>query len=403
MNKIDYHEATEMLIRNVTPIGICTVDVNNMQGRILAEDIIAEENVPYFAKSPYDGYAFYSGDTSGASKENPVTLKVIENIKAGQPARLEITENTAIRIMTGAPIPEGADAICKYEDTEFTETEVTLFRSYGPGENVITIGEDIRRGTVLAKAGTVIDIGIIGTAASLGLNELKVYKIPVAGIISTGDEIADLNEDLPFGKIRNSNSHTIAAALKNLGFCTKYLGRAKDDVNEIAALITKGEADCDIIISTGGVSVGDYDLVPDAMKLKGYNILAEGVIMKPGMACAYGIRDGKLLLALSGNPASALTNLQCVCAPALRKLTGLGKYRHKIIPMILKRDFKKGSNSIRFIRGMTDYEDGRVILNVSPDQGNIVISSAIGCNAYGMIPPGQAPVLSGETIEGFIV
>jgi molybdopterin molybdotransferase len=139
------------------------------------------------------------------------------------------------------------------------------------------------------------------------------------------------------------------------------------------------------------------------MKLKGYNILAEGVIMKPGMACAYGIRDGKLLLALSGNPASALTNLQCVCAPALRKLTGLGKYRHKIIPMILKRDFKKGSNSIRFIRGMMDYEDGRVILNVSPDQGNIVISSVIGCNAYGIIPPGQSPVLSGETIEGFIV
>ena len=124
--------------------------------------------------------------------------------------------------------------------------------------------------------------------------------------------------------------------------------------------------------------------------------------MKPGMACAYGVRDGKLLLALSGNPASSLTNLQCICTTALRKLTGLGDYRHKIIQMTLKKDFKKGSNAVRFIRGALELKEGKAFLNASYDQGNIVISSAINCNAYGIIPPNVSPVLSGETVEGFV-
>lgn len=402
MGKTDYKEATELLIENVSPIGTCMAGLDDLYGRILAEDLLAGEDVPYFAKSPYDGYAFRADDTSDCSKETPVTLKVIENIKAGQCAKNEVISGTAVRLMTGAPLPKGADAICKYENTFFTESEVTLFRPYAAGENVITIGEDFKKGTVLATKGTRVDIGIIGTASSLGFNEIKVYKRPIAGILSTGDEIVDPEEEMPYGKIRNSNRYTIAAALNQLGFDTVYLGRADDNVTAIAELISKGEKIADIIVSTGGVSVGDYDLVPDAMEQKGYRIFTRGVNMKPGMACAYGVRDGKLLFALSGNPASSLTNLQCICAPALRKLIGLSDYGHKVIQMTLKKDFKKGSNAVRFIRGALELKEGKAFLNASYDQGNIVISSAINCNAYGIIPPNVSPVLSGETVEGFL-
>ncbi|MCR4842242.1 MAG: molybdopterin molybdotransferase MoeA [Eubacterium sp.] len=403
MGKCDYKYATEVLVNNVVPTGICSVGLNELYGRILAEDLVAEENVPAFARSPYDGYAFRACDTAGASEERPVTFKVIENIRAGQVAEKEVTENTAIRLMTGAPIPKGADAVCKYEDTVFTDTEVTISAGYKSGANVVAEGEDIKLGTTLAKAGTRIDIGIIGTAASLGLSAVKVYIKPKAGIISTGDEIVAPGEELPYGKIRNSNSHTIAAALRQLGFETVYLGHARDDVDEICDLIARGEEDCDLIVSTGGVSVGDYDLVPDAMEKKGYSIPVGGVKMKPGMACAYGVKDGRLMLGLSGNPASSLTNLQCVCAPALRKMTGLSEYGHRLIKMELADDFRKGSNGVRFIRGRLDFVDGRVVLRASQDQGNIVMSSVIDCNAYGIIAPDRAPVYAGEIIDGFIV
>ncbi|MCR5748193.1 MAG: molybdopterin molybdotransferase MoeA [Lachnospiraceae bacterium] len=403
MEKCDHKEAVSILTDNISTTEICTVSLDDMYGRILAEDIVAKENVPAFARSPYDGYAFRAMDTLTASKEEPVKLKVLENIRAGQVAENEVLKNTAIRLMTGAPIPEGADCVCKFEDTVFTDEEVRIDHPYSKGENVISEGEDIKKGTLLAKAGERIDVGIIGTAASLGTGKIKVYKRPLAGIIATGDEIVGADDWLPYGKIRNSNSHTIAAALSQMGIDSVYLGHAKDSVSEIEDLISKGEVSCDVIISTGGVSVGDYDLVPDAMEKKGYRILVNGVKMKPGMACAYGIKDGRLMLGLSGNPASSLTNLQCICAPALRKLQGLKAYDHKIIKMLIREDFTKGSNGVRFIRGSAGFDDGRVVLKIQSDQGNIVISSMIGCNAYGIVPKDRIPVFAGDIIEGFLI
>ena len=403
MGKTDYKEAMELLIENVSPIGTCMVGLDDLYGRILAEDLLSGEDVPYFAKSPYDGYAFRAGDTSECSKENPVTLKVIENIKAGQCAKNEVISGTAVRLMTGAPLPKGADAICKYEDTSFTESEVTIFRPYAAGENVIMIGEDFKKGTVLATKGTRVDIGIIGTASSLGFNEIKVYKRPVAGILSTGDEIVDSEEEMPYGKIRNSNRYTIAAALNQLGFDTVYLGRADDNVTAIAELISKGEEIADIIISTGGVSVGDYDLVPDAMEGSGYEILVRGVRMKPGMACADGLKEGKVMLALSGNPASSLTNLQCICYPALKKLAGYRDYDHKLIKLKLKNECKKAGKGTRFLRGRLELTDGEAFLDFPKEQGNVVISSAAFCNAYGIVADMQAPVPAGTLVDAFLI
>ncbi|MCR4923800.1 MAG: molybdopterin molybdotransferase MoeA [Lachnospiraceae bacterium] len=401
--KTDYLEAVKILVSNVTPIETCRLPLEELYGRILAEDIIAKENVPSFSRSPYDGYAFRALDTREASEESPVLLKVIENIRAGQLAKKEVGLNTAIRLMTGAAIPEGADAVCKYEDTDFSEHEVYIKKPYAEGDNIIYAGEDIKKGSIIAKAGSIVDEGMAGAIASLGYRELEVYRRVKAGIISTGDELVEPSDKLSMGKIRNSNRYSIAGALKKIGIESIYLGHARDDTEELVKLINKGERDCDLIISTGGVSVGDYDLLPKAMEEAGYELPVRGVKMKPGMACAYGLKKGRIMLALSGNPASSLTNLQCICLPALKKLTGLSEYEHNIIKMKLKGDCKKAGKGVRFIRGRLEFEEGELVFIPSVRQGNIVISSAINCNAYGIISEDDGKQASGYRIEGFTV
>ncbi|MBR5376829.1 MAG: molybdopterin molybdotransferase MoeA [Lachnospiraceae bacterium] len=400
---MDYREAVKLLSGMADPVGTQEEDLSLSFGRILGADIKADENVPSFDRSPYDGYAFRADDTKEASKGHPVTLKVIENIRAGQMPRGKVKSGTAVRLMTGAPIPAGADAVCKYEDTDFTDDTVSLRECYSPGENIVTAGEDIRKGTTVAKKGYPVDAGTAGTLASLGHLRVCVYKRPVAGILATGDEVTDPEKELLPGKIRNSNRFIMAAALKGIGFDTVYLGQADDTVEDIGRLILKGYDTCDVIISTGGVSAGDYDLVPDAMEGCGYEILARGVGMKPGMACAYGMKEKKLMLALSGNPASALTNLQCVCYPALKKMAGYAVYDHQIVHFKTGQDILKTGGGTRFVRGRTLIRDGQLILDAPSAQGNVVISSAVGCDAYGVLSGVKAPVMSGSDIEGFFV
>ncbi len=398
-----FKDAIGILTENIGIAGYEETELVSAAGRVLAEDIKAAENVPSFDRSPYDGYAFRAEDTAGACDEDPVTLKVIENIRAGEVPKNRVIKGTAIRLMTGAPLPEGADAICKYEDTDFTDTAVTLYREYRTNDNVIRAGEDIKRGTLLATVGTVIDTGLIATMASFGMTAVKVFKKPVAGIISTGDEVVDISAIPGPGKIRNSNRYMIAAAVESIGFDTVYLGHANDSVEDIKSLTDKGYRECDIIVSTGGVSVGDYDLVPDAMEAAGFKIMVHGVGMKPGMACAYGLKEGKVMLALSGNPASSLTNLQCICYPALKKLAGYREFDHKLIKLKLKNECKKAGKGTRFLRGRLEMIDGEAYLDFPKEQGNAVISSAIGCNAYGIVTDMQAPVPGGVMVDAFLI
>jgi len=403
MEKTGHKEAEDILINAVKPVGSERIKIEDLFMRIPAEDITAGENVPHFDRSPYDGYAFKAEDTRGATETKGKKLKVIENIRAGQSPEKKVENNTAIRLMTGAPIPEGADCVCKYEDTDFTDESVTIKREYRAGENIIRAGEDIREGSLPVKAGTVADAAVTGIAASLGLTELAVYKKPKAAIISTGDEVVDITETPAPGKIRDSNRFTIAAALKHIGIEPSFAGHVSDYVNDIKEKILKVEEESHVIISTGGVSAGDFDLVPKAMEEAGYEILVRGIDMKPGMACAYGIKENRLFLALSGNPASGLTNLQCICYPALRKLGGLRDFRHRLFRMILKDDIKKAERGVRFIRGSFDIEEGRAVFTPKKQQGNIVISSAALCNAYACVPEGIGPLSAEDTVEGFLI
>ncbi len=408
MKKMDYEEAALLLEKTINPVETEDIPIEKCLGRVLGSDITAAENVPSFDRSPYDGYAFRAEDTTDASEAKPVTLRVVENIRAGQMPAQKTESGMATRLMTGAPIPEGANAVCKYEDTEFTDESVTIKNEYKPGDNVVTAGEDIRFGTVVLNKGYRIDAGMMGTLASLGIMSVSVYRMPVAGILSTGDEVVEAGGFLPPGKIRNSNRYTIAAALESIGVQTVYLGQAADTVEDICRLIREGEDKCDMLISTGGVSVGDYDLVPDAMKECGYEIPVRGVAMKPGMACAYGIKkedsNTRLMLGLSGNPASSLTNLQCVCYPAIKKMMGLDQYEHQVVQIKVGDEIKKGAGKgTRFVRGRIAFRDGDIFFDAPSSQGNVVISSAAGCDAYGVVSGLKAPIKTGTKINVFSV
>lgn len=401
LNNALWTQARDLLLDLARPVDTEETPLEKCAGRVIAFDLRAAEDVPPFDRSAYDGYAFRAKDTEHASRETPVTFRLTETVAAGSVAALPVTSGTAAHLMTGAKIPTGADCVINFERTEFTDERVTLFSPLRPGDNIVKKGEDVAAGTLLAPRGTVIDGGLAGTLAAQGISMVKVFRQPVIGLISTGSEVVEADMTQPEGKIRNANRATFTALLTREGCQVKYLGLAGDDAGQISALIDRGIETCDAVILTGGVSVGDWDVTPEAMERSGAEILLRGVDMKPGMACAYGVARGKLILGLSGNPASSLTNF-CACAlPALRRLRGLGDPLPTPIRATLVRGFKKKSPATRFLRGRLDLSAGTVRFDASGDQGNVVLSSLIGCDAFVLIPAGSGPVEAGTELEGF--
>lgn len=398
-----YERARDLLLSHVSAVGMERVPLSECGGRVLAQDLIAQENVPAFDRSPYDGYAVHADDTASAAKEHPVTLRILEEVPAGAVPTQAVVSGTATKVLTGAPIPNGADAVIMYEKTAFTDETVTLFASIKAGSNIVRTGEDISKGVILARCGTVIDSGLAGTLAAQGEGTPLVYKTPKVAIISTGSELVEADAAPGAGKIRNSNRYMLEAALKQLGCEPVYFGIAGDNVADISDCLKKGLAECDAVITTGGVSVGDYDLTPAAMEVSGVELLFRGVDMKPGMACAYGVRDGKIICALSGNPASALTNYYAVALPALTRLTGRNTFLAQEIQIKLSNSFPKKSPKTRFLRGKLEFKDGSVCMDLPKDQGNIVLSSTIGCNVMALVPAGSGPVEAGTVLKGFLL
>ena len=396
-------EARDLLLGLAKPVNTEIVPLDESAGRVLAFDLKAGEDVPPFDRSAYDGYAFRAADTETASREHPAILRITETVAAGQVPKLPVLPGEAAHVMTGAKIPEGADCVINFERTDFTDDAVSLFGPMKSGDNIVKKGEDVKAGTLLAPCGTVIDAGLAGTLAAQGIPKVSVYRKPMIGLISTGSEVVEADEEQPLGKIRNANRSTFTALLTKEGCDARYLGLAGDDAESIRALIERGIKECDAVIMTGGVSVGDWDVTPAAMEQAGAEILLRGVKMKPGMACAYGIAEGKLALGLSGNPASSFTNF-CACAlPSIRKLCGRNEPLPQAFQAELQKDFRKKSPADRFLRGRLGLEDGEVRFLASSDQGNVVLSSTIGCDAFLLIPAGSGPVAAGTRLNGFML
>ena len=403
LERIPWDAARDLLLSRVGTTRQELVALDSCFSRILAVDLAADEDVPSFDRSAYDGYALRSQDVAGASREHPATLKITETIPAGTVPSMDVVSGTAAHLMTGSPIPRGADCVINFEATRFTEETVTLFQSLKPGANIVKKGEDVRAGTVLAPCGTCIDAGLAGTLAAQGIVQVPVFRRPRIGLISTGSEVVEAETVPAPGQSRNSSRSSFTALLEHEGCDVSYLGLCPDDASAIAGCIRKGLADCDAVLLTGGVSVGDWDLTPQAMETAGVDILLSGVDMKPGMACVYGFYGQIPVLGLSGNPASALTNF-CACVlPSIRRLCGKSRVLPDEIQAECAEGFSKKSPSARFLRGRLSLDTGRAVFHTAAGQGNVMLASMIGCNAFCVIPAGSGPVQPGQLLSGFLM
>lgn len=400
-SNIPYEQARDIMLAQVRPSETENVPLAQCYGRVLAKDLIASADVPPFDRSPYDGYAIRTADTIDASRESPVTLSITEEIPAGSVPTIPVTAGTAAKILTGSPVPAGADCVVKYEETEFTAEVVKIF-GHITSHDIILRGEDVKKGALLAKRGDLIDSALAGTLAAQGVSSPVVFRKPKIGIISTGNEIVDPEEEISGGKIRNTNRYMLEGAILRAGAEPVILGTARDDAGEIAALVEKGIAVCDMIVSTGGASVGDYDTMPAVLEISGAQTLVRKIDMKPGGACVYGVRDGKIIFGLSGNPAAAAVNFYSVCLPCVRKLMGLSGFMLSETVVTLAEDFEKKSKQTRLIRGRLDLSDGEIMLRFS-GQGNAMLHAMVGCDVLAEIPENSPPMRAGARLRAYLI
>jgi molybdopterin molybdotransferase len=400
---ISLEEAQELLMEHCRTLKTMHVGLQDSLGRVLAEDITAEENIPPFARSPYDGYVLRAEDTRGASQDRPVSLEVIEEVPAGYAPKKEITPGTAVKILTGAPIPQGGDAVIKFEETVAKGKQVSIFSVLKAGENIVPAGEDVAKGDVIAHRGTVVSPPLLGLMASLGFTRVPVYHLPKVALISTGDELLDIHEPLQPGKIRNSNSYTLAAYCREIGAQPLILGTPADKVEEVAFRLQEGLEWADMVITTGGVSVGDYDVLGEAVEYIGARTLYWKIDIKPGAPNLIAVKEGKVILSLSGNPASALVVFHLLGVPFLKKLAGRADYLHSGITVTLLNDFPKRSPRRRFLRGKLRLEKDKAFMEITGEQGNGVLRSMIGCDLLAEIPAGSGPLEAGSQLFAFLI
>ncbi len=413
LKNCDYKIVRDVLLEKAAPVDTEEVPLQDCAGRVLAREILAQSDIPPFDRSPYDGYAFRAEDTAQASEEQPVTLRITDYIAAGDVPHCPVTAGTAAHLMTGAPVPEGADAVLPFEKTRFTEETVTISEPQKSGSNIVYAGEDVQKGQLLCPAGIRIDAGLAGTLAGQRILRPLVYRKPVVAILSTGTELLEEDEDPSPGRISNTNRYTLQAACTLAGCTAFYAGTARDDEDEISRLLTKAMESCDAVIISGGVSVGDYDCTPAAMEKAGIRLLARGLSLKPGMAGAYGICEkegngsggsggkGIPVFGLSGNPAACMTAFYAVVLPVLKKRTGLRQYLPEHVRVRLTEDYSRRNQSARLLRGRIDPGGTVQEMQISPRQGNQMLASFAESNAFAEIPAG-ASLEAGDIADAFL-
>ena len=395
---LELEQAVEIIRARVGPVPETELaEVGRFDGRICAEDIRAPSDLPPFHRSPLDGYALRSQDSAGASRESPADLAVIEEITAGQWPRTSVTPGAAVRLMTGAPIPEGADCVIRQEETDEGRQRVRVFRELAPFDNFCRRGEDIACGEVLVRAGERLNYIQAGLLAGAGISSIPVYRRPKVLLLVTGDELwLPAYGEPPPGKIFSSNHALLSARLRELGVETLLAEPCADDEEAIARRISDLAGGVDLVLTTGGVSVGCGDLVPEAMKRLGAEIVFHGLNMKPGTPAMFSLYGCLPVLGLSGNPFAALTTMELLARPALAVLARNAALELKYEEGVLENGFPTASPGRRFIRGTADR--GRVSLAKGPHCSG-VLGSLRGCNCLVDIPAGTGRLRAGDTVR----
>lgn len=392
-------EAVKRVMNEVVSIGTEVIDLEDAYGRVLAEPIIAKHDVPPFDRSPYDGFAIRAIDSAGATGDSRIAFNVVGEIGAGFVGERPIGEKEAYRIMTGAQMPENADAVVMLEQTVEKATGFTLRKPFESGENISYQGEDCKKGEQLIEAGTLIHPGTIALLATFGYAQVKVARRPIAGILSTGTELLEVSDALEPGKIRNSNGPMIRAQLERMGIAYRSYGMAADELDHCTTVVKKALEETDFLITTGGVSVGDYDYLPAIYERLGAKVLFNKVAMRPGSVTTVAVLNGKLLFGLSGNPSACFTGFELFTRPAILQMMGDTAPYMPRMAATLGEDFTKPNPFTRFIRATWEFTpNGVVAVPAGFNKSNAVSSIARG-NCLIVLPSGTRGYEAGDVVD----
>jgi len=395
---ITVEEALDRILSRLAPLGAEKVPILDTLGRVMAEEISAGRDIPPLDNSGMDGYAVRWEDIRSASTDHRVQLDVIEDLPAGFVARQTVGKGQAIRIMTGAPIPKGADTVVPVEDTEMKERRVFILKSLGAGANIRRAGEDVKKGDRVISTGDLIRPAEVGMLASLGRSFVYVYQRPQVAILATGDELADVDETLDGVKIVSSNSYALAAQVKDCGAIPIQLGIARDRKEEIEKKLRQGLR-ADVLISSAGVSVGDYDFVKDVLNDLGTEMVFWKVAMKPGKPLAFGLIQGKPVFGLPGNPVSSMVSFEEFVRPSLLKMMGHRQLFRPVIEAVLKEDIHKEPGRRHFVRAFVSFDKDHYQVTITGEQGSAILRSMVKANGLVVVPEDRKIVKAGEKVQ----
>ncbi len=399
---ISVDQALEHILQCISPLGDETVPLTEALDRVLVEDVISPVDIPPFANAAMDGYAVRAADVAGATPAAPVTLQVIGEVPAGSLPEREITSGSAMRIMTGAPMPIGGDAVVPFEDTDQGRVQVCVYCPVQSGDNVRLAGEDIRKGQVVLTARHVLRPADIGVLAAMGYPTVRVFRRPRVAILATGDELVDVSESVTPGKIRNSNEYTSVALVRRYGGIPLPLGIARDTPESLKEKIQAGLAQgADLFLTSAGVSVGDFDVVKHVLASEGKMIFWQ-VAIKPGKPLAFGHVHGVPLLGLPGNPVAAVVAFEVFARPAILKLGGRTDWRKPTVMAILDEDVHN-SRRRHFMRARVRREaDGYHVTTRGSGvqvQGSGILSSLVWANGLLVVPEDVTFLPAGSIAE----
>ena len=399
-------EASERILAEINPLGIEIVPLRQALGRVLAEDVSATVTMPPWSNSSMDGYAVRSADITPAMSGEPVKLRVVATIAAGEFAPRALKRGEAMRIMTGAPVPEGADSVIRKEDTDGGQSKVEVRDARDVWKNIRPAGEDFQRGDLLAKRGAPIKAALIGVLASTGISEVKTFKRPRVAIISSGDELVDLDDfdEVEQGRrIISTNSYTLEALTRLAGGVPIDLGIAADTKASLRRKL-EGAADADLILTSAGVSVGDLDHTRDVFESLGGKMKFWKVSMRPGAPLAFGMLNDVPWLGLSGNPVSAMVSFELFVRPALRKLQGHAALFRRTVTVTVEEEVKIAARLTHFLRAIvTRNQDGALMARLTGLQSSGMLTSMVKANALLIVPETSPRVAKGSQLKALML
>ena len=409
---ISVEEALEKVLSYVDVLEAEEVPILESLGQVLAEDINSHIDLPPLDNAAMDGYAVIAADMRGASAQSPCFLQVIDTVSAGSISQQKVTPGTAIRIMTGAPVPGGADSVIRFEDTDEEQrqrpgtSEIGILCEVKPGLNIRRAGEDIVRGATVLSKGTVLRPAEVGVLASLGMSKVNVIRRPVVAVLATGNELVDIDQPLPAGKIYNSNTYSVASLVRRYGGIPRILGIALDSEDSLVTKLRQA-SDADMLITSGGVSAGDYDMVKDVLASEG-EITFWTVRMKPGKPLAFGTIKGidkrgnaKRIphLGFPGNPVSSMVTFELFARPAMLKMMGKKNLAKPVVEAVLEEPVANTDGRRVYTRAIVTKRDGQYYARLTGPQGSGILTSMSLANGLVIVPEDTAGVKAGEIVK----